>query len=168
METLKKQVSLDSKCSTRKFYGYRKSSSHVEVFDVDLDWLDKNDYVLMDLTQTSYVTTESTEGKMCSTVFDPSQICFDRLDWRKNVFDCFRPKWAIFRPTRPKPTRSKKSFLRLCLTQAWYVSTDPVRLKRCSTMFDPSVQRFVWPHLYNVCNSKSDQFWFFFSTNIYN
>ena len=37
----------------------------------------KNGYVSPNLAQTSYVSTDSTEGKMSSIMFDPSALRFD-------------------------------------------------------------------------------------------
>ena len=66
-------------------------------------------------------------------VFDPNVLCFDRLDPRwlsfdrldqiKNVFDCFRPIWAMFWKT-PPPNENR---VWLCSTQACYFW--PTRLK---------------------------------------
>ena len=113
-----------------------------------------------------------------STVFDPSMLCFekidpnwlfffDKLDQIKNLLDCFRTMLAIFRPTRLKlamlrPTRPKESCVRLCLTHASYVSTestqtgyaltDSTKGKMCSAAFDP----------YELCFDRLDPNWLCF------
>ena len=146
---------------------------NVLCFDqLDPNWLCFDWLVRLCLTQECYVLKKMTQFsicfgcrldqiKTCSTVFDPSELCFeqldqnclcfdridhrmkfvfdpnvlcfdrldprwlsfDRLDQIKNVFDCFRPIWAMFWKT-PPPNENR---VWLCSTQACYFW--PTRLK---------------------------------------
>ena len=147
------------RCSTyvstnsTKIYMFRPTRIKMAMFldRLDSNWLcfdridQKKKFIRQCLTQASCVSTESTQigyaltdltERKCVRHSLTQKGCFDRLHRSKNMFDCVRPKCAMFRPTR-----IKENCVRLCSSQESYVSTKGTKencVRPKSAMFRPT------------------------------
>ena len=115
-------------------------------------------YILTEWTPTAYVSSNSAKEKLCLTVIDPRVLSFDQLEPncscckrndRKKMFStvidpsmlCFDrldTNWLCF----ANPT--EKSRVRLRLTQACYVLTKRIEIKRWSITVETSVRVYFY------------------------